>query len=608
MTTPNPHLTAILDFAEGPSGDPVRRCFGRASRELRADNLADVISVIDGAERLARGGQWIVGFVAYEAAPAFDPALSAHSRSPLPLAWFAAFDSPEPASSPPTHATDSTHPRPSVVLSAHAPLPPRTAVLTPSSGVSDDVYARHVGRIRDYIAAGDVYQVNLTLPFTAESTLAPLALYEQMRRSQAGAYSAYLNIGDVEIMSASPELFVQRVGTRLRSKPMKGTAERGLHPTADLNARTILMGSEKERAENVMIVDVVRNDLGRVATVGTVRVPALCVAERYPSVWQLTSTVEADVSEDLPLSRVFSALFPAASITGAPKIRATEIIRDLERATRGVYCGAIGCIRPGGDATFNVAIRTAWTDDGGRTLHLNAGGGVTMDSTATSELAELRAKLSAFTRARFEPTLFETIRIERGRPIRLARHLARMGTSAEYFGQPFDAPRAEAILLAAAFEARELETARGRLVLEPTGLVRATVESFAGDAGSPLPRLVQFAPTPMDRNDVRLYHKTTDRSLYDSAGAGASERFDTLLWNADEQATELTRGNLVVELDGTRWTPPVECGLLGGTFRAELLEMGEIHERVVTLDELMSADRRWFVNSLRGWVPIALAD
>jgi para-aminobenzoate synthetase/4-amino-4-deoxychorismate lyase len=366
------------------------------------------------------------------------------------------------------------------------------------------------------------------------------------------------------------------------------------------------MLSEKERAENVMIVDVVRNDLGRVGTVGTVRVPALCEPERYPSVWQLTSTVEADVAADLPLSAVFRALFPAASITGAPKIRATEIIRELEGAPRGVYCGAIGCIRPDGDATFNVAIRTAWTDDGGRTLQLNAGGGVTIDSTATGELAEVRAKLAAFTRPRLTPTLFETIRIERGVPVRLARHLARMGESAEYFGMPFDAAHAEALLTSSAREHLATAVVRGRIVLDPSGDVRASAEPFADESAPSIPRAVALASRPVDRSDLRLYHKTTDRRVYDSASAGVSERFDTLLWNADRQVTELTRGNLVVERQGARWTPPVHCGLLAGTLREELVEPGQVMEGIVMLDELPSFDRLWFVNSLRGWVPITL--
>ena len=448
--------------------------------------------------------------------------------------------------------------------------------------------------------------MNLTVPFTSSSRLAPLVIYERMRLAQGGAYSAFLDLGDIQIMSASPELFLERTGARVVSKPMKGTAARGLHPRADRAARAALLQSEKERAENVMIVDVVRNDLGRVAKVGSVRVPSLCEAERFPSVWQMTSSVEAEVSTALPLSTLLSALFPAASITGAPKIRATEIIRELECEPRGIYCGAVGCIRPGGDATFNVAIRTAWTGDGGRTLHLNAGGGVTIDSTAGGELAEVQAKLAAFTVPLFRPSLFETIRIERGRPMRLSRHIDRMAESADYFGVPFDESLAEATLLSAAAEQRALDIGRGRLVLDPAGVMHASVESFDDEGSYETPRRVALGKSPVDRGDVRLYHKTTDRTVYEAASMATPRVFDTVLWNAERQATELTRGNLVVELGGSRWTPPVDCGLLAGTLRAELIENGEIRERIITLDELEEAAGIWFVNSLRGWVPIAL--
>jgi para-aminobenzoate synthetase/4-amino-4-deoxychorismate lyase len=480
------------------------------------------------------------------------------------------------------------------------------ATLAPETTLLASTYADRIDRIREYIAAGDVYQVNLTVPFTASSDLSPLATYERMRLAQGGSYSAYLDLGDVQIMSASPELLVARTGASLCAKPMKGTAPRGLDVESDRAARDALLHSEKERAENVMIVDVVRNDLGRVARVGSVRVPSLCDAERYPSVWQLTSTVGADVEPDLPLSSVFAALFPSGSITGAPKIRASRIIRELEDEPRGVYCGAIGMIRPGGDAVFNVAIRTAWTADGGKTVHLNAGGGVTIDSTAWGELAEVRAKLSAFTVTRERPSLFETIRIEQGAPVRLARHLARMGASADYFGITFDAARADEVMQVASRLGSMHAVGRGRLVLAPTGELQATVEPFRDDSAPDRARMVAIAQRPIDSRDVRLYHKTTDRDVYDSAMREAPSDFDVVLWNEKREATELTRGNLVAEFEGARWTPPIACGLLGGTLRGELLEGGEVRERIVTLEQLRSAERIWFVNSLRGWVEIEI--
>ena len=592
---------AIVDFADDAGTPPRRRVFSMPVSVHRASTLAEVVPTLDAVERLARAGHWVVGFVAYDASPAFDVALAVAPAGPLPLAWFAAFDAPE---------TTVVAPRDdSSAVAGGAGIDP--LVLT--SEVSERAYADRIIRIHELIDAGDVYQVNLTVPFTAACDCDPLVLYERMRLAQGGRYAVFLDIGDARVLSASPELFFERRGDVVRTRPMKGTARRGLHPAADLAARAALLESEKERAENVMIVDVARNDLGRVARVGSVRVSELCSAERFPSVWQLTSTIEARVDRDVTLSTLFRALFPPASITGAPKIRASQIIAELEDGPRGVYCGAVGLIRPGGDATFNVAIRTATERSG--VLRLNAGGGVTIDSTAAGELAEVRDKLAAFTVTRPRPTLFETIRVERGSPLRLARHLARLTASAEYFDLPCDTAEAEALARGAA-ASWSGDVARMRLVLRPDGLLDVQVEPFEhaeydarGDRATHANAApVVCASTPVDRHDIWLHHKTTFRRTYDEAARHAPGAFDVVLWNMEGEVTELTRGNLVVEIDGECYTPPRECGLLAGTLRAELLESGLIRERAVRLAELSRTSRLWFVNALRGWVPVRLVE
>ncbi|HEX7977465.1 MAG TPA: aminodeoxychorismate synthase component I [Gemmatimonadaceae bacterium] len=594
-------IVAIVDFADDDGTAPRRRVFSKPVSVHVASTLSEVVPTVDAVERLARAGHWVVGFVAYEASPAFDPALATAPAGPLPLAWFATFDAPR---------TDAVAPRDVTSVSPEASA---ADPLSLTSGVSDRRYADAITRIHELIEAGDVYQVNLTVPFTGATDRPPLELYERMRLAQGGRYGAYLDIGDTRVLSASPELFFERRGTVVRTRPMKGTMRRGLHAESDIAARDALRASEKDRAENVMIVDVARNDLGRVACLGTVRVSELFTAERYPSVWQLTSTVEADVHRDVTLSVLFRALFPPASITGAPKIRASQAIAELEGAPRGVYCGAIGLLRPGGDAVFSVAIRTATTRDG--VLRVDAGGGVTIDSTATGEMAEVRDKLTAFTAPRPRPALFETIRVERGTPLRLARHLARLAASADYFDLPFDATQAETLAREAA-AAWTGDVGRMRLVLQPDGLLDVKVEPFGdtdydarGDrpgSSSALP--VVCASMPVDRRDIWLHHKTAFRSRYDDAMRNAPDVFDVVLWNREGEVTELTRGNLVVELDGTRYTPPLDCGLLAGTLRAELLDSGRIHERVVRLRDLSRATRLWFVNALRGWVPVRLAE
>jgi len=594
-----PPVTAIVDFADRTGTAPVRRVFRAPESIHRAITLAEVVPTLDTVEQLARAGRWVVGFVAYEAAPAFDAAFTASLSNPLPLAWFATFATPEPGGAP--HDV-------SVPETGRCTIDP--SALT--SAVSDREHAERIASVHALIEAGDVYQVNLTVPFSTALDCPPIAVYERLRLAQGGHYAAYVDVGEAQILSASPELFFERDGAVVRSRPMKGTMRRGLHVAADGAACERLLASEKERAENVMIVDVVRNDLGRVARRSGVRVPVLCEAERYPGVWQLTSTVTADVDPAVPLSELFRALFPPASVTGAPKIRACSIIADLESAPRGVYCGAVGVIRPGGDATFNVAIRTATTRNG--LLRLNAGGGITLDSTAAGELAEVRDKVAAFTVPRPTPTLFETIRVERGLPLRLPRHLARLAASASYFALPCDAARAE-VLARAAATAWGDGVGRMRLVLEPDGRLDVHIEPFEsgpydarGDVTvHPTAVPVACAPTPVDRADLWLHHKTTFRRMYEDAARHALEAFDVILWNGEGEATELTRGNLVVELDGERYTPPLDCGLLAGTLRGELLESGRVRERVVRLEELPGATCLWFVNALRGWIPIRLA-
>ena len=585
---------AILDFVlSDDDRAPARLTFADPLDVWRADTIDRVSAVLDECDRAARAGAWVVGFVSFEAAAAFDAAFEPPRSISLPLAWFAKFATPAARS-----GSGERWPQEAQVADAMA--------LAPTTALSDVRYADAIHRIHEYIDAGDVYQVNFTVPFTAARVASPGALYERMRRAQGGKYSCLLDMGHAQILSASPELFFERRGDRIRSRPMKGTAPRGLYPAADAAVRERLVHSEKERAENVMIVDVVRNDLGRIATMGSITIDSLCHAERFPSVWQLTSTIDAEIPHGLSLSDIFRALFPPASVTGAPKIRATSIIRELEGASREVYCGALGVIQPGGNTVFNVAIRTAWSTTESDVLHLSAGGGVTADSTAYGELREVRAKLAAFTEPIEPPALFETIRVECRAALRLERHLARLAASADFFGIPFDRAEARRLLLEAIAHDESDGLLRARLELAPDGALRTEIRphdpALAADAAP-----VVFASTPVGRGDVRLYHKCIDRRRYDDALAEAPEMFDVVMWNAEREVTELTRGNIVVELEGRRLTPPVDCGLLAGTLRGELLELGEIEEHVITLDDAQRAERLWFVNALRGWVPITLA-
>lgn len=360
-----------FDFSVGGTGE-TPLYFTRPRLLLVAHKLDAVPAVLARADALARAGEWVAGFVTYEAGAAFDPAFRFRPRSALPFAWFGVFDAPARA--------DDSAPAGAVCCDGWQP------------GVERHRYDVDIGRILEHIRAGDVYQINHTIRLLGRFDGDHHALYQHLRAGQPDGYCARLDLGRHRILSLSPELFFRRDGERLVSKPMKGTLARGNTPAADSLCADALRESPKNRAENLMIVDLIRNDMSRVARPHSVRVPALFSVETYPTVYQMTSTVSAELRPDADLADIFAALFPCGSITGAPKIKAMEIIAGLEPEPRGIYCGAIGLLKPGGDAIFNVAIRTLLLDGFTGRAEYGVGGGITADSVAHDEYEEMRAK------------------------------------------------------------------------------------------------------------------------------------------------------------------------------------------------------------------------
>lgn len=541
--------------------------------------------MLDQVEQATTAGDHAVGFLSYEAAPAFDSALTVRERTALPLAWFGIFEAPEGA---PPLACDAT-----------------IASLEWTADTSIDAHAAAVGKIHDAIGRGEVYQVNHTLRLRAQFTGEPLALYQRMRDAQPSGYCAYVDLGRHCILSASPELFFHRSGGRITTRPMKGTARRGRWLEEDDAAALALASSEKERAENVMIVDLLRNDIGRIARPGSVEVSSLFAVERHPTVLQMTSTIEAELAPRTTLHQIFAALFPCGSITGAPKVAAMQKIAALERSPRGAYCGAIGHIAPDGDATFNVAIRTAWVDRDTNTIEYGVGGGITWDSAASAEYDEIRAKSAIVMSATPSFELLETMRLAADGYVRRERHLARLADSARYFGIPVEMRDVERALDEHARAAREFPR-RVRLLVARDGTPHLEDRPLGGDATPATPQPMALATSPVSSADPFLFHKTTHRVVYDKHRAEHPGVFDVLLWNENGELTEFTIGNVVVRLDGVDWTPPRECGLLAGTYRAELLERGEIRERRLRVADLERAEAVWLVNSLRERVPMAV--
>jgi para-aminobenzoate synthetase/4-amino-4-deoxychorismate lyase len=563
---------------------------------IEARRPSEVVGAIDAAGSAAARGLWAAGFVAYEAAPGLDPELSVHVRAAddplaeLPLAWFALFERKE-------------------VL---PPLEPGRVDPSGSAGspwrpsVDRATYDAAVERIRELIAAGHTYQVNHTIRLRAMIRGDERGFYRDLCLAQRGGYAAFLDLGRFRVLSASPELFFRIDGERITTKPMKGTAPRGRWSAEDEEIAARLVASSKERAENAMIVDLLRNDLGRICRTGSVEVERMVEAERFETVWQLTSTIEGDLRPEITLLDTFRALFPSGSVTGAPKVRTTRIIADLEDSARGPYCGAIGYLAPPGSgeprANFNVAIRTVVLDTQTRAAEYGVGGGITHDSSASGEYEEIVAKARVLTDARPAFELFESLGHEPAEGFRhLDEHLERLAASARYFGFRFELEAASAALKRAVIEVTESSVVR--LTLARHGALSTDVRDLL-PAKEPV--RVALDNEPVDPSDLWLFHKTTRRAPYDRRRERRPDVDDVVLVNDRGEVTESTIANLAVRLDGVWVTPPIDAGLLPGTYRTVLLREDGLIERPVTVDELRGAGELALMSSVRGWRPAVL--
>ncbi|MBK8985253.1 MAG: aminodeoxychorismate synthase component I [Chloroflexi bacterium] len=517
------------------------------------------------------------GFLSYEAAAAFGLAVHPPRPDDPPLLWFGLYAAPETLSNLDNLSiTDYT-------------------IGDWRVGLEETAYATAVTRIKSHIAAGYTYQVNFTFPLCAPFRGEPWALFRQLVRGQQARYAAFVDTGRHVVCSVSPELFLRLEGDTLTSKPMKGTAVRGRTLAEDESQAAWLRQSEKNRAENVMIVDMIRNDMGRVAATGSVAVPQLFQVERYPTLLQMTSTVVART--DASVSDIFRAMYPCASITGAPKVRTMQIIRELETGPRGVYTGAVGFIAPDRQAQFNVAIRTVVVDRERETAVYHVGSGIVWDSDPAAEYAECLLKAQVLRARRPEFDLLESLLWEpEGGYYLLERHVARLLDSAVYFGFAVTATAVREALGRLAVGLTE--PCKVRLLVGRNGRVRAESTALAQ---LPEPVRLALADDPIHVDDVFLYHKTTHRQTYDMAKASRPDCDEVILWNERGELTETSSANLVLALDGALWTPPVGCGLLAGTLRAEELANGRIQEKVLTPADLARAEAIFLINSVRGW-------
>lgn len=583
LTGQAPSASTALVYDDAAHG---WRACSNPVRTLAADRPETVAETLHAVESAVREqGLWAVGFVTYEAAPAFDPAFRVRADSPggLPLVWFGLY-----ADAPPVAAPAGVPDRQRQEL-AWTPTVDRTA------------FDRSIGQIKRHIAAGDTYQVNFTFRLRAPFAGDAAALFRQMVTARTPGFSACLDLGRWVICSASPELFVTRTGEDWLSRPMKGTIGRGLGSADDQARADWLRASVKNQAENVMIVDMVRNDMGRLARPGSVAVTRLFDVERHPTVWQLTSTVTCQAPGGL--AEAMRALFPPASITGAPKIRTMELIAELETTPRRIYTGALGFLAPDGRLQFNVAIRTVLVDREAGWAEYGVGGGIVWDSEAAEEHAECVAKARVLSARQPEFQLLETLRWTPTEGYALLdAHLRRLAASAAYFAFTVDAAAVRQALLsqAAGFSATPM---RVGLRVAADGASTVTAQPLRD---LPQPYRVGLATAPVDAADRFLYHKTTVRQIYEQALHACPGCDDVLLWNARGEITESSIANVVVDLDGRRVTPPISCGLLAGTQREALLAAGELAEQVIRREDLDRCRAVYLVNSVRGMWPASL--
>jgi len=589
--------TAKIDFSDphaGPDAPRLRHAFGMPQQVFMAHTWAEVPAVLDSVQAAAAAGAWCLGYLRYEAAAAFDTAL--HTYPPDgPLAWFALYDQalpwPDNAETPPAPCL---HWQPALTRSA---------------------FDTALHQIQQAIANGEYYQVNYTAPLLAVvedgSPTAALALFAALQRAQPGGYAAYLDTGDTQVLSVSPELFfdwhchADGGGGQILARPMKGTAPRGSTPEQDAAQAAALRASPKERAENVMIVDLLRNDLSRIASSGSVQVPRLFHTQALPAVWQMTSDVQACTRAGITLAQVFAALFPCGSITGAPKVRAMQAIAALEAGPRGIYCGALGVVRPdaqgGIRATFNVPIRTVVLQ--GNQACCGIGSGITASSQAGAEWDEWRYKRAFIEQASMSFDLLETFALEQGQWRHGAHHVARLHSAAEHFSYPWDAARVQKCLNDLA-QAHPEGRWRVRLLLSASGQPGA--QAFALEA-SPAQVRLQLATQPLaEAHSAFVRYKTTRRAHYDAFAPSAADIYDTVLYNEAGEITECTRGNVAMLLEGQWVTPALHCGLLPGVGRAVALHEGRLREAVVRLEDIPKIQAWAFINSLRGWISAKL--
>lgn len=554
-------------------------------------------------EEKIKAGFWVAGFISYEAGVFLNSVVpSKINTSKIPLLWFGVYKKVSTKLSTDKIKSENNNSK-------------NIGVSKINFDTTREQYTKKISQIKKLIALGKTYQVNFTFMCQFKYTAEPLELYNILARRQSVGYGALLNSSDFSILSLSPELFFEKNRNKITMRPMKGTAERGIDSVSDMLAASALEKCPKNRAENIMIVDMVRNDLTKICRRQSVKTTELFKVEKYETLFQMTSSVEGRLKEKCNLVEIFGALFPSGSVTGAPKLATMQAIDKLEKTPRGVYTGAIGYFAPNGKAEFNVAIRTLVLDKKNKTGIMGIGSGITYSSNASLEYEECLLKSKFLTQNQPKFQLIETILLYNGKYLWLLEHLSRMAGSARYFGFVFNLQKIKT----------KLEKVR---VKNKTGRFKVRLELFKNgefyiNAKGIEPQTSQLGKAMLSKikvnsRDVFLYHKTTQRGIYNMEHERANKKgfFDVIFENEKGQITEGAITNVVIQKGNRYFTPPRSCGLLGGIYREVLLSekkipkkyflgnngtiSGRVFKKVITKAQLLSADKVFLVNSLRG--------
>ena len=591
----------VLLHSSRPGESSFSRLFTAPLRIIEVRELKDLSALFSRIEEAIKHGQLAAGYFAYECAQYFEPA--AVVRSPHNsdiLAWFGIYECCH-AFDHLTGNFDSYLPFSTALEDGGGDCQGPSIPSDVSFRLNEEQFTSHIDRIHNWIRAGDVYQLNFTFPLHAQVAESPCALYARLAAAQPVDYGAFLHTeSGHHILSFSPELFFRiDKNRRITTQPMKGTASRGRTNSEDSAIAEWLAHDAKNRAENVMIVDLIRNDLGRICSFGSVKVEKLFQVQRYPSLWQMTSSISGDLRRGVGCEEIFRALFPCGSVTGAPKVRAMQLLARMEPEPRGLYTGAIGSFSRE-ETIFNVAIRTLELKHGA--ARGGVGSGIVIDSKPGDEYRECQLKAEFLTRSAEPFSLVETMLCNGHFPL-LELHLDRLADSARYFDFPCDRDTIRKALLTEASRFSADQTRKVRLLLEADGKTRVESEILPQTGADPGQRRVCIASQPMDPADRFLFHKTTRRDLYNRAYAAAwSSGFaDVLFFNTRYELTEGAVNNVFIEKSGHWYTPMLDCGVLPGVYRRHLLSSRpEIAEKILTLNDLKAADSVYICNAVRG--------